>query len=109
MSRWGLNGLPGGGAPPTAAVTAPRMRWPANRRRCALPLPPPHPPADISHTEAQLRTALRELDLLRHQEERQMGQRTAGLQSDYEAAMAALERRFLADAEALQASGAPDS
>lgn len=75
----------------------------------SFPSPAPLSTTDISHTEAQLRAALRKLDLLRHQEERQLGQRAAGLQREFEAAMAALESRFLADVEALQASVAAAS
>ncbi|PRW33657.1 epimerase isoform C [Chlorella sorokiniana] len=58
---------------------------------------------DIQHTEARLRSALKELEIVRAEEARVLAQRTAALRREHEAAMQALERRFLADAEALQA------
>ncbi len=65
---------------------------------------PLHPFADIQHTEAQLSSALKELELIRHQEERMLEQRVAELQRGHASRMASLERRFLSDAEALQVS-----
>ncbi len=47
--------------------------------------------------------ALKELEVVRGQEEQLLEQRTAQLQREYESRMAALERRFLSEAEALQA------
>lgn len=88
----------------------------ARRRRLTASASPPQPPtsfhlsiplptrkADLSHTEAHLRAALHELELLRGEEAARLGTRAARLQREHEAAMAALERRFLSDAEALQA------
>lgn len=68
------------------------------------PLHPRHlpPPTDIQHAEAQLQCALRELGLLRREEERALGERSGRLHAAHAADMQALERRFLADAEALQ-------
>lgn len=62
----------------------------------------PPPPADIQHTEARLRSALKDLEIVRAEETRVLAQRTAALRREHEGAMQALERRFLADAEALQ-------
>ena len=72
---------------------------PSAAPRCRLPTP--HH-TDIQHTEARLRSALKELEIVRGEEARALAQRTAVLQREHEAAMQALERRFLADAEALQ-------
>lgn len=73
-----------------------------DRRRSPIHPSPLLLGTDIQHTESQLRAALKELELLRHEEERQLGQRSSRLQRDYETSMAALERRFLADAQVLQ-------
>lgn len=71
----------------------------------AFAQPPPHAPADIAHTQAQLHAAVQELDLVREEAQRMLDQCTAGLQREHAAAMAALERGFLSDAEALQVGG----
>ncbi|EFN53654.1 hypothetical protein CHLNCDRAFT_136384 [Chlorella variabilis] len=59
---------------------------------------------DLHHAEAQLRGALKDLELVKQQSERELERRAGQLRREYAAAMAALERRFLTDAEALQAS-----
>lgn len=60
--------------------------------------------ADLHHTEARLQAALKELEIVRGEEARALAQRAAALRREHDAAMQALERRFLADAEALQVS-----
>ncbi|KAL4419878.1 hypothetical protein ABPG75_006976 [Micractinium tetrahymenae] len=57
---------------------------------------------DMAHAQALLRGALEELELGRGQEERRLAAAAAALRREYEARMQALERRFLAEAEALQ-------
>lgn len=89
-----------------AAVAASQLRsWtvhPATICRCSIRQ---LHPTDIQHTEARLRSALKELEIVRDEEARVLAQRTAALKREHEAAMQALERRFLADAEALQVMG----
>lgn len=82
------------------------------RQRTPAPLPlhffhshsfhPCLPPPVIHHTEAQLRSALQELELARQQEARRLAATTDALRLQHERRMATLERRFLTEAEALQ-------
>lgn len=88
--------------PPPLLLPLPAAVHPATICRC--PIHQLHP-TDIQHTEARLRSALKELEIVRAEEARVLAQRTAALKREHDAAMQALERRFLADAEALQVMG----
>lgn len=59
----------------------------------------------MAHAQALLHGALEELELAKGQEERRLAQAAAALRREYEAHMLALERRFLAEAQALQVGG----